>query len=69
MKHNTFSPGYEIPVYETKKLYEDMPEYVVILAWRYKDKIISKNKEYLDKGGKFIIPLPHFKIIDSTSFE
>jgi 2-polyprenyl-3-methyl-5-hydroxy-6-metoxy-1,4-benzoquinol methylase len=69
MKHNTFSPGYEIPVYETKKIYEDMPEYVVILAWRYKDKIISKNKAYLDKGGKFIIPLPNFKIIDSSNFE
>ena len=39
------------------------PDYIVILAWRYKDKIIQKNKKFLDNGGHFIIPLPEFKII------
>jgi len=46
-----------------------MPDYVIILAWRYKDKIIKNNRKYLDEGGKFILPLPHFKIIDSNNIE
>ena len=69
MKHNRYSPGFKIPVYETNKIYEEKPEYIVILAWRYKDKIIKKNKKYLENGGKFILPLPTFKIIDSNNLE
>jgi 2-polyprenyl-3-methyl-5-hydroxy-6-metoxy-1,4-benzoquinol methylase len=69
MKQNRFSPGYKIPVFETAELYNKMPDYVIILAWRYKDKIIKNNRKYLDEGGKFILPLPHFKIIDSNNIE
>lgn len=64
-KQNLFSPGYHIPVFSPDKIYtnEKKIDYVMILAWRYKDKIIKKNQKFLDKGGKFIIPLPKFEIV------
>ena len=63
VKQGLFSPGYNIEVFPSQKIYEHKPDFVVILAWRYKDKIIQKNKKFLENGGHFIIPLPEFKII------
>jgi hypothetical protein len=37
-------------------LLEKMPDYAIMFAWNYKDEILSKNQEYLDRGGHFIIP-------------
>jgi len=47
-------------------LAEKKPDYVVILAWNYADPIIKKNKAYLEQGGKFIIPLPTLRVVDSA---
>ena len=63
VKQGLYSPGYKIPCYHPDKIYEDKPDYIIILAWRYYEKIVSKHQKYLDQGGKFIIPLPEFKII------
>jgi len=65
VKQGLYSPGYKIPCYDPSKIYEDKPDYIIILAWRYYEKIISKHPEYLSQGGKFIIPLPEFKIISN----
>ena len=62
-KQNLFSPGFHIPVKSAEKIYEENPDYIIILAWRYADEIIAKHKKYHKNGGKFIIPLPEFKII------
>ena len=62
-KHNLHSPGMHIPVYPSGKIYESRPDYVVILAWRYYEKIISRHQEYLDSGGHFIVPLPELRVI------
>ena len=62
-KHNLYSPGMHIPVYPSKKIYESRPDYIVILAWRYYEKIISRHQEYLDSGGHFIVPLPELRVI------
>ena len=32
-------------------------------------EILKKNKTFLKRGGKFIIPLPNIKILDDKSFE
>ena len=38
---------------------------VFISSWRFAKMIISNNVEYLSRGGKFLIPLPELKIIES----
>ena len=62
-KQNLFSPGFHIPVEGSEKIYEDNPDYIIILAWRYADEIIAKHQKYQKNGGKFIVPLPKFEII------
>lgn len=63
VKQGLYSPGQHIPVFDPKKIYEHKPDYIIILAWRYKDKIIERHQKYLKQGGHFILPLPEFKII------
>ena len=63
-KQNLYSPGFNIPVYGPEKIYKDNVDYIVILACRYKDKIIEKNKKFLEQGGKFIVPLPKLELIE-----
>jgi len=63
IKHGLYSPGYHLPVYPPKKLYEDKPDYVLVLGWQHQDSILRKNTRFLEVGGKFIIPLPTLKVI------
>jgi novobiocin biosynthesis protein NovU/D-mycarose 3-C-methyltransferase len=55
-KIGRLSPGTDIPIVPETDLLEKMPDYAIMFAWNYKDEIISKNREYLDRGGHFIIP-------------
>lgn len=61
-KQGRYSPGYHIPVFPADTLLKDKPDYVVILAWQYRDPIERKNQAYLDAGGTFISPLPDLRI-------
>lgn len=63
LKQGLYSPGKHIPVYDSKKIYEDNPDYILILAWNFADSIIEKHKRYLEAGGGFIIPMPKPQII------
>jgi hypothetical protein len=66
-KQGRFSPGLHIPVYPSQIISERNPDYVIILAWRFAKAIMQKNNKYLEHGGKFIVPLPEFKIIDKKN--
>jgi|TARA_B100001971_G_C18180260_1_gene532348 2-polyprenyl-3-methyl-5-hydroxy-6-metoxy-1,4-benzoquinol methylase len=62
-----YSPGDKIPIIPTVELLKRRPNYTIILAWIHGQKIIKKNKEYLEKGGKFVLCYPDARIIDSVS--
>ena len=64
-KQNLFSPGAHIPIYSSDKIYADRPDVVVILAWRYHEKILERHKRFLDEGGTVVIPLPELRQIGS----
>lgn len=61
-KVGKFSPGTGIPIVNKQILSKDTPDYIIILAWNFKEAIIEKLRNVY--SGKFIIPIPHFEIID-----
>jgi len=61
-KINTYSPGFHIPVYSSKKLKIDKPNIIVILAWRYKKQIIDKLKK-MNLKTLVVTPIPKLEII------
>ena len=63
-KHGKFMPGNRISVFPTKKLLEDQPDYLLILAWNFTEEIMQQQSEYRRRGGKFIIPVPELRVID-----
>lgn len=62
-KHNMYSPGHHLPVLPSEQIYERKPDYVLILAWRYADRIMTKHRDYTNQGHHFILPLPSIEVI------
>ncbi|MDA1280906.1 MAG: methyltransferase, partial [Chloroflexi bacterium] len=56
-KIGMYLPGTLIPVVEEALLFENQPEYALLLSWHIADELIPKLRE---KGyrGRFIVPLP-----------
>ena len=65
-KQHTLSPGCHLRVFPSSMLYENNPDVVVIIAWRYADAIIQANQAFLIGGGTFIVPLPEPRIISKN---
>lgn len=61
-KIGKYIPGTLIPVVEESKLFEDQPEYALLLSWHIADELAPKLR---DKGfqGNFIVPLPKPRIL------
>lgn len=62
-KQNLYTPGMHLPVYHPDKLAQDMPDYVLLLAWNFADEIIAQQSLYLEKGGRFIQAIPEVRIL------
>jgi ubiquinone/menaquinone biosynthesis C-methylase UbiE len=60
-KIGKFSPGTGIPIVSKHKLTTDPPDFLIILAWNFKEEIMEKLKDTY--RGKYIIPIPTFTIL------
>ena len=65
-KQGKVLPGTHIPVRSPGYAKAHTPDYYLLLAWNYADEIMSKEREYVEAGGKFIIPHPHPSIVSPT---
>jgi hypothetical protein len=62
-KFGTYTPGTLIPIISEAEAKAMNPDYFIVLPWHFKNNILSREKDYLAKGGKFIFPLPDIEII------
>lgn len=62
LKQGLFVPGLGIPVVKPEVLYEENPDYCVVLAWNFADDIIQRHKRYGEEGGFFVVPLPSIRV-------
>lgn len=63
LKIGKYTPGTHIPV--VKESVDDLPDYYLLLSHNFKEEIIKKNKQILDKGVKFIIPFPEIEVVEA----
>lgn len=62
-KFGSFTPGTNIPIVSEAEARAMNPDYFLVLPWHFKHGILEREQEFLDKGGKFIFPLPEIEII------
>lgn len=62
-KHGYCTPGSHILIQPRERILEENPQYILLFAWSFFKEIVGKNMNYLQKGGRFIVPLPEVRII------
>ena len=63
LKLGLYVPGKHQPIIDDKILFEEQPDYVLLLAWHYWEPI-AKDLRSRGLKSKLVVPLPELRIID-----
>jgi hypothetical protein len=55
--------GTNIPIISEDEMRAAKPDYLLVLPWHFINEFVSREQEFLNQGGKFIVPCPKFEII------
>ena len=55
--------GSNIPIFSEEEMRKAKPDYLLVLPWHFISEFRHREKKFLEKGGKFIVPCPKFEII------
>jgi SAM-dependent methyltransferase len=58
-KQGLYLPGVHVPITGPDELLKRMPDYLLLLAWNFKDEIIREQAAYIEAGGRIIVPIPN----------
>ncbi len=63
MKYGRRTIGTNIPIHSDEDMRKAEPDYLLVLPWHFIESFVRREKEFLERGGKFIVPCPGFEVI------
>ena len=63
-KFGLYTAGTNIPIISEVESRLKNPDYYFILAWHFLSEFQEREKLFLENGGKFIVSMPEFRIIE-----
>ena len=63
MKYGLKTVGTNIPIYSDEDMRAANPDYLLMLPWHFVESFVLRERAFLERGGKFIVPCPKFEVI------
>jgi NDP-4-keto-2,6-dideoxyhexose 3-C-methyltransferase len=63
MKYGLKTVGTNIPIHSDEDMRAAKPDYLLVLPWHFIQSFVRREKEFLQRGGRFIVPCPDFEVI------
>lgn len=62
-KWGKYTVGSMIPIYSEEEARKAQPDYFLVLPYAFFKEFYEREKDWRSKGGKFIVPLPEFRVV------
>lgn len=68
-KFGKYTVGTNLLVISEEQGRQENPDYFIVLPWHLTEFFMKREEAYLRAGGKFIVPMPNFRIITLDDLE
>ncbi|HEV8114378.1 MAG TPA: class I SAM-dependent methyltransferase [Planctomycetota bacterium] len=58
LKVGSWMPGMHVPILPLAALAERQPDHALLLAWNLEEEMRVQHRDWLARGGRFIVPIP-----------
>jgi ubiquinone/menaquinone biosynthesis C-methylase UbiE len=55
-----------IPIISEEESRRRQPDYYLVLPWHFLDEFLGREQDFFGRGGRFIVPLPYVRVLDSS---
>jgi len=55
--------GSNIPICSEEEMRAANPDYLLVLPWHFIDEFVKREQDFINKGGKLVVPCPTFQVI------
>ncbi len=62
-KQGLYLPGSKIPIFSPEKIFQEKPDYILVLPWNLREEIILQMEGVRQWGAKFLCAIPHLTVI------
>lgn len=62
-KDGRFTPGTAIPIVSEQEIRRRNFDYLLVLPWHFREGIVERERDFLNRGGGLIFPLPEIEIV------
>lgn len=61
-KQDRLLPGSHIPIVDPSRIYDDRPDFVLVLPWNIRDEVIAQLDDVRGWGGTFVTAVPDIEV-------